>query len=119
MSILVTTPEQICKSQLNSSKSKYLYSFPKSNRFNAYIKPLCDNIYNIPDKFSKRKAGFGYGDKTDFTKDRHNNPSPNNYLIKNIFDKGVEKKLGYIFGESRSKMNQTGIVKKYLEGFPG
>ena len=81
MSIIVSSPEQICKSQLNTSKSKQLYSFPKSRRFKEYTRPLCDSIYNIPDKFSKRKAAFGYGDKTDFTKDRQKTPAPNNYLI--------------------------------------
>jgi hypothetical protein len=69
--------------------------------------------------FSKRKAAFGYGEKSDFTKDKAHSPSPNSYQIINFIDKGVQKKLGYVFGESRSKMNTTGIVKKYLENVPG
>jgi hypothetical protein len=58
-----------------------LYSFPKASRFLDYSKPLCDSIYNIPDKYSKRKAGFGYGNKSDFTKDKGKTPAPNNYNI--------------------------------------
>jgi len=49
------------------SKSKSLYSFPKSDRFNNVKKPLCDNFYDLPDSKDKRKAAFGYGYKSDFT----------------------------------------------------
>ena len=58
-----------------------LYSFPKATRFLDYSKPLCDSIYNIPDKFSRRKAGFGYGNKSDFCNDKCRTPAPSNYLI--------------------------------------
>lgn len=96
-----------------------LYSFPKANRFKDYQRPLCDSIYDIPDKFSKRKAGFGYGEKSDFTKDKASTPAPNSYNIVANIDKNLDKKAGYVFGESRHKMNTTGIVKKYLENVPG
>ena len=59
--------EYISKHQLNASKSKSLYSFPKSERFNNIKKPLCDNFYDLPDSKDKRKAAFGYGNKSDFT----------------------------------------------------
>ena len=42
MSKTVSTPAQICNSQLNNSKSKSLYSFPKSSRFANQNKPICD-----------------------------------------------------------------------------
>lgn len=45
MSITVSKPNEICNSQLNHSKSKSLYSFPKSKRFNTNSKPLCDAFY--------------------------------------------------------------------------
>ncbi len=77
MSIIVSTPENICHSQLNLSKSKMLYSFPKNPRFREYTKPLCDSLYNIPNMASKRKAAFGYGEKSDFTKDSSKSPAPN------------------------------------------
>ena len=104
---------------MNLSKSKMLYSFPKADRFFYQKKPLCDSIYNIPDKFSKRKAALGYGTKSDFTKNVAGNPSPNQYNISAYIDVNLKKKKGYTFGESRHKMNQTGIVKKYLENQPG
>jgi len=95
-----------------------LYSFPKASRFYYQKKPLCDSIYNIPDKFSRRKAAFGYGNKSDFTKDNASNPGPNHYNITAYNDK-MKNNKGGIFGESRETMNQTGIVKKYLENQPG
>ncbi len=86
MSITVSTPTQICNSQLNSSKSKQLYSFPKTARFNENHKPLCDNFYEIPSSRSRRKAGFGYGTKYDFTRGRFMTPAPNKYDIKTEID---------------------------------
>ncbi len=49
MSILVSTPDQILKSQLNTSSAKALYSFPKAKRFKEYTRPLCDSFYNTKD----------------------------------------------------------------------
>lgn len=69
--------------------------------------------------YSRRKAAFGYGEKSDFTKDLSKCPAPNSYNITNFIDKGVSKKLGYMFGESRSKMAGSGIIKTYLENVPG
>ncbi len=34
---------------MNNSKSKALYSFPKSKRFNDNRNSLCDNFYNYID----------------------------------------------------------------------
>jgi len=58
-----------------------LYSFPKADRFFYQKKPLCDSIYNIPDKFSRRKAALGYGNKNDFTKNKAGKPTTNLYNI--------------------------------------
>ena len=33
MSIIIATGEKICKSQLNHSKTKQMYSFPRAERF--------------------------------------------------------------------------------------
>ena len=89
MSIIVSTPDGICNALSNNSKSKMLYSFPKNRRFKEYTKPLCESIYNIPDMFSKRKAALGYGEKSDFTKDKAKSPAPNSYQINNFFDTGL------------------------------
>jgi len=56
-----------------------LYTIPKNRRFVDYKKPLCDSLYNIPNMASKRKSGFGYGEKSDFTKDQSKSPAPNSY----------------------------------------
>ena len=58
-----------------------LYSFPKASRFIDHHKPLCDNIYNIPDKFSRRKAGIGYGNKSNFCNEIYVTPAPSEYNI--------------------------------------
>ena len=58
------------------SKSKSLYSFSKSERFNNLKKPLCDNFYDLPDSKNKRKAAFGYGLKSDFTSKNFKTPGP-------------------------------------------
>jgi hypothetical protein len=62
---------------LNTSSAKALYSIPKAKRFKDYNKPLCDSFYNTRETKSLRKAGFGYGNKTDFTKLAFNTPGPN------------------------------------------
>ena len=82
MSLTISTPAQICGSQLNTSKSKQLYSFPKTKRFNENYKPLCDIFYKTSSSITKRKAAFGYGIKSDFTSGKFLTPAPNQYGIK-------------------------------------
>lgn len=38
MSVIVSTPTQICNSPLNQSKAKFLYSFPKASKDNLVRK---------------------------------------------------------------------------------
>ena len=114
MSVIVSTPAQICNSPLNQSKAKFLYSFPKASKDNlvrkseyiqflisiAYILFSCkEAFYDLPEVRSTRKAAFGYGTKSDFTKSVLANPSPNAYEIKSIFN--APKKRGFSFGLSR------------------
>ena len=68
---------------------------------------------------SKRKAAFGYGIKSDFTTGRPKTPAPNCYTIRTEIEIKKEKKLGWSFGESRSKMQGAGIFKKHLLKNPG
>jgi len=86
MSVTISTPLQICNNPLNRSKSKYLYSFPKTERFGKTKKPLCDHFYDIGTTTSKRKAGFGYGNKYDFTSGGMKTPAPNVYNIQSEID---------------------------------
>ncbi len=43
MSQVVSTPQQICNHPLNSSKSKFMYSFSKASKDNLIQKP----VYNF------------------------------------------------------------------------
>ena len=75
----VLNADQINRSQLNSSPSKFRYSFSKDDRF-AKINSNCPlAYYNVNDVRGKRSTSFGYGIKSDFTKDKANSPSPDNY----------------------------------------
>jgi hypothetical protein len=76
MSIVASTPEEICKAPYNNSTAKMQFSFSKGKRFkdnkeNAYIfTHLSDRpYYNISLKISDRATTFGYGTKYDFTKE--------------------------------------------------
>jgi len=69
MSIIDSTPQQICNSPTNSSKAKMLYSFPKSNRFPKDKENKCDQFYEIDKKSNRRATNLGYGNKYDFTRE--------------------------------------------------
>jgi hypothetical protein len=116
MSIIVSTPEQICSGPVNTSQSKYLWTFPRADRFangmgnlaSSYTTctTLADSLhhrsatgfYNLPSVFDKRGTGFGYGTKGDFTSFAKNSPPPNAYKVKSEFD----STRGFTFGQSRS-----------------
>lgn len=87
MSVTVSTCFQICNSPLNLSKSKHLYSFPKSTRFKDFPpKYNCEqSCYDLPSSKMKRSAAFGYGNKYDFTKSASKNPGPDTYQITSVF----------------------------------
>jgi len=92
---------------VNTSKAKMLFSFSKSPK-DIYIKKSDCSVafYDLPDVRATRTAGFGYGHKSDFTKNVPNNPPPNTYEIKSAFE--APKKKGYSFGLSRELMLITG-----------
>lgn len=55
---------QTHNSVLNTSRSKNLYSFPKSERFAEIKKPLCSSFYDVNIRaFGQRSTSFGYGRK--------------------------------------------------------
>lgn len=66
MSIPLYTSQQIHDFTINNSTSKQQYSFSKSERF-PKIKPTTDSLYSLPSTTATRKAGFGYGTRSDFT----------------------------------------------------
>ena len=63
------TQEEIVNHLENASPTKYMYSFPRSERFRKIDKRgKSDIFYNLPPMTMKRGAGIGLGKKYDFTK---------------------------------------------------
>jgi len=109
MSVIISTPKQICDNPLNTSKSKFLYTFSKSSRENLAQKSICNQaFYDVPPLRATRTTGFGYSTKYDFTKGGVNNPPPNTYAIQSIFEVSKKKRKGFSFGLSRDAMASTG-----------
>jgi len=107
MSLVVSTPNQICNHPVNSSRAKMLWTFSKSPKDGAVRKSDCTKaFYDLPSVRASRTAGFGYGTKSDFTKTGTNNPPPNAYELNSEFKKGAKK--GFSFGLSREAMAATG-----------
>ena len=73
-------PELISKRKviINTSTSKQMYSFPKSKRFNDYVKDESSFFYNIRTPFTKRSTSFGFGTKVVFS-DNNKYPGPGSY----------------------------------------
>jgi hypothetical protein len=69
MSKIVADCMDVSRSPLNSSQTKQLYSFPKTERFPRFSPLLycssersrCDRLYNMPSSLSTRATGIGYG----------------------------------------------------------
>lgn len=85
------------RSQLNSSRSKQLYSFTRANRFtsSSYVShaPYYDNKVTA---LGKRATSFGYGQK--FTlESKAAVPSPSHYKKAGVFEDSVNKRKGYSF----------------------
>ena len=110
MSIIVSSPEAINNSPLNTSSAKALYSFPKAARFSSIIKKG-DNpnaFYPLGNTISKRAASFGYGHKHDFTKQIDQIPAPNKYTnVDALYRMG---KRGISMGVGRDKVTFSGFT---------
>jgi hypothetical protein len=77
--------------------SSYMWSFTKSDRFDAGLnkKPLNDSIIHLPDTKSERYTSQGYGHRSELSSAAgRNSPPPNKYFIKSCFDLNIEKKKG-------------------------
>ena len=109
-----SVPLEICNSQLNNSKGKPMYSFPKSDRFpNKALNSACKAaFYDLPHHHYRfnRTAAFGYGWKYDFTTASPKTPGPCMYSI----DRSLEKKENFSFGLGRDKVSLNGIFPKRL-----
>jgi hypothetical protein len=72
------------------------------------------------------KAGLGYGNKSDFTKEYLcercsgcKSPSPNTYTIGSEFEADQKEGRGYKFGVGRQEMEVTGLFRAAKEKSPG
>ena len=118
---IISNAKSIHDHPLNLSKSKQLFTFPKSKRFQTQKKKNLE-FYNLTQNSKKgRTCSFGIGKKSDFTKkSKITNPGPQYY--KNDFltiSKNLEKKK-FSFGYSREKCNIIGEKSiKEIKKIPG
>ena len=97
--------EEIVNHVENSSPTKFMYSFSKSNRFMEISKNgKTDIMYNLPSTIMKRKAGIGYGKRYDFTKEF--NRGTEFLSIKRSYDLKNFPGLKYSFGLGRDNFKK-------------
>jgi hypothetical protein len=86
MSFSITPSDVVRKHPTNNSTSKEIHMFSKSRRFVA-PNPECPNaFYSFDSQLSNRKASFGYGNKSDFTRTLTVSPPVTKYEIKTFLD---------------------------------
>lgn len=101
MSIIVASGDVISKNLLNHSSAKQMYTFSKTPRFQELKKSSSSSFfYNIPPQVSTRKAFIGYGNKSDFTKDKDTNAPF--YQVPRIFEGPHPTAPKYSFGLGRN-----------------
>ena len=94
----------ICNSPLNHSKSKFMYSFGKADRFPRSRSTFFgSDFYNLPQMRMTRYTSFGYGTKYDFTRDAKSK-SPVFYDYQSDFDEKHPHGPKYTFGLGRENM---------------
>ena len=138
MSVIVLSGTDLCKSAINTSTAKHMYSFSKSDRFPKikYEELPADEekrkIYRVsyvPDTKSTRKTSFGFGKRYDFTGGR--NRSKKEPVLKTegsdsssrtgnfaytpaySFGLGRDKVYGGIFAPPRKRLQTEPQTKEY------
>jgi len=77
MSEVESNHERIIKSPINNSKSKHLYSFSKSIRFDEIKSQGSKTFtYELPTLKNRRSTSMGYGKKYDFVIKHINKKTP-------------------------------------------
>ena len=111
MSVQLYTQEQIVNHVENSSPTKFMYSFSRAERFPSIKRTgKSDTFYTLPSMRMNRTAGFGYGLKSDFTKNK--NSRTEFISIKRDFDKGNQRGFKFSFGLGRDSFG-----KAYCPGY--
>ena len=122
MSFELCTQEQIVKHVENASPTKFMYSFGRAERFPPIKRTgKSDTFYSLPSMRMSRTTGFGYGQKSDFTKNK--NSRTEFISLKRDFDKGNQTGYKYSFGLGRDSFTKAYCpgyknVDKYVPG-PG
>jgi hypothetical protein len=108
MSFKDITGEPICKSPLNTSHSKYLFSFNRAIRFPDPPKKQTNyEFYNISTWRNNRSTSFGYGSKYDFTKE-NKDKCQNFYDVPQTFNPNKKSEAPcYTFGVGRSSFEKV------------
>lgn len=70
-------------------------------------------------QLSRRRASFGYGKKSDFTKDLTVSPRATLYSHKSVFDQDTSTKRGKSFGLSREKSPDRSYLIPQIHKHPG
>lgn len=101
MSDLTSNVEKINKSPINRSKSKMIYSFSKSIRFEEIkSKGSKTFIYELPNVKNRRSTSLGYGKKLDFVIKHINKKAPY-YDIPSDFNAKKPNSPAFSFGVAR------------------
>jgi hypothetical protein len=88
-----------------------MYSFSRAERFPAIKRTgKSDTFYTLPSMRMNRTTGFGYGVKSDFTKNK--NSRTEFVSIKRDFDVGNQRGVKYSFGLGRDKFKKQ-VVPGY------
>lgn len=85
---------------INNSTSKQMYQFGKERRFRSFAKDYDAFFYNIP-TVKGFTTSFGFGGKSDFTRDVMKNKSHSYYDVPREFDLHRRNTPQYSFGYGR------------------
>jgi len=118
--IMITAGDKIANSPLNSSKSKFLYSFNRAPRFSDPKKQNEHQMYNISMWRSNRSTTLGYGTKYDFTKD-NKDKCHSFYNIAKDFNPKTSDAPAYSMGLGRSYFEKVYIESNKMidKNIPG
>lgn len=117
MSFSITPSDVIRKHPANTSTSKEIHAFSKSKRFIS-PNPECPTVFYAYDsQLSNRKAGFGYGKKSDFTRTLTASPAATKYDLKTFVDESKNK--GKSFGLEREKLPDNSYLVPQMQKVPG
>lgn len=114
MSVIIAKGEQIKNSPINQSKSKMMYSFSKSVRFDEIKLKGCKSFsYNLPDFKNNRSTSQGYGKKYDFII-KHINKKVPYYEIPSEFNPKKPNTPAFSFGIASHHYDRVNVIFKCL-----